>query len=220
MKKIHIFPKGKKIIGTRLTPVEVVSTRHGLAYKCKCTCGNTTVQQGYSLKSGAVKSCGCYKIESTRKRATTHGLSKTKEYFASFAAHSRCNVKTDSRYPDYGGRGIKFEFKSVEDMTMWLISNMPRPKSGRWMLDRKDNDAGYNRRNLKWSTPSQSMWNRRTTRIVTIGGISKPLTAWACDIGISPPALSYRLEQNWPEKLLLSKEQLTPMKRAQILYET
>lgn len=36
-------------------------------WKCRCDCGNTTIVDGRSLKSGVTKSCGCAKSE--RKKA-------------------------------------------------------------------------------------------------------------------------------------------------------
>lgn len=41
-----------------LTVVEIVESN---LYKCKCTCGNEVIKKGNDLKSGHVKSCGCYR---------------------------------------------------------------------------------------------------------------------------------------------------------------
>lgn len=37
---------------------------------CKCECGNITSVQGYNLKSGHTKSCGCYKRERVLEQIT------------------------------------------------------------------------------------------------------------------------------------------------------
>lgn len=52
------------LIGKKFNKLQVVAFDHFDEnkkdyWKCKCDCGNETVVQGYNLKSGAVKSCGC-----------------------------------------------------------------------------------------------------------------------------------------------------------------
>lgn len=37
---------------------------------CRCDCGNVKRVQGYNLKNGISKSCGCYKAEASRQRNT------------------------------------------------------------------------------------------------------------------------------------------------------
>jgi hypothetical protein len=52
-------------------------------WKCVCECGNETTVRGSSLRTGHIKSCGCYSRELTAQRGRnnrTHGLSHTKEY--------------------------------------------------------------------------------------------------------------------------------------------
>lgn len=47
---------------------------------CKCTCGQTVIVDGYSLRSGRTKSCGCYQAEKVAKSNSTHGKTTTKLY--------------------------------------------------------------------------------------------------------------------------------------------
>jgi hypothetical protein len=45
----------------RLTVLERDYTKTNRAYwKCRCECGNIVSVDGYSLRSGHTKSCGCY----------------------------------------------------------------------------------------------------------------------------------------------------------------
>ena len=47
-----------------LTVIDIISmTGQETQYKCKCKCGNIVVTQGYKLKNGSIKSCGCYRKE-------------------------------------------------------------------------------------------------------------------------------------------------------------
>jgi hypothetical protein len=53
---------------------------HKSYWKCKCDCGKEVDVFTSSLRNNHTRSCGCLQKEITRKRATTHGLSGTKEY--------------------------------------------------------------------------------------------------------------------------------------------
>ena len=59
----------------KLVAIEPTEKRdyRGLAYwRCKCDCGNETVVNGYMLRSGATKSCGCIRTERVRKMGITN----------------------------------------------------------------------------------------------------------------------------------------------------
>lgn len=83
-------------------------------------------------------------------------MSKTSEYKTYAAAKNRCTNPNDLRYSDYGGRGIKFLFDSFEQFFLELGK---RPKN--YVLDRLDNDKGYEIGNLAWVTRSASQLNQR-----------------------------------------------------------
>jgi hypothetical protein len=68
--------------------------------------------------NGASKSCGCLKKEKMAERArsqVTHGRTKTVEYQAYRDARDRCQKPNHPSYACYGGRGIKFLYKSFEE---------------------------------------------------------------------------------------------------------
>lgn len=52
-----------KTFGKLVVVKKHLSTRNGYSYLCKCSCGNTKVIMGSSLRSGATKSCGCLRKE-------------------------------------------------------------------------------------------------------------------------------------------------------------
>lgn len=68
----------------RLTVVSFsrMANRHNSMWWCICSCDNHTRVEvlGCNLVKGTTTSCGCYRIEMAIKRATTHGMRKTKEY--------------------------------------------------------------------------------------------------------------------------------------------
>lgn len=45
---------------------EIVATKKGTHWFCRCDCGNEKVLNGSSLKNGLSTSCGCFKLENSR----------------------------------------------------------------------------------------------------------------------------------------------------------
>jgi hypothetical protein len=76
--------KNKKF--NRLKVLELTHKNKVTVWKCKCDCGNITYVQGYALRKGFTKSCGCLNTELRKKRVNElnpffkHGRSKTREY--------------------------------------------------------------------------------------------------------------------------------------------
>lgn len=65
----------------RYTVLEYVGLRQECTYwKVQCDCGSIKEVRGYNLRKGDVVSCGCWKIEKSIERNTTHGLTGTKLY--------------------------------------------------------------------------------------------------------------------------------------------
>jgi hypothetical protein len=88
---------------------------------------------------------------------------------------SRCNNPNNSRYADYGGRGIKV----CERWSMFnnFIKDMgPKPEGK--SLDRVDNSKGYSPENCRWSTIKEQANNKRNNRLFNIGGAIKTLAQW------------------------------------------
>lgn len=66
----------------RLTTLKYVgkNARNRAMWLCLCECGNEKVVMVRHLKTGAIVSCGCYRIEQVIKSHLKHGMSYTKEY--------------------------------------------------------------------------------------------------------------------------------------------
>ena len=122
----------------------------------RCDCGVVFPTYKSHLVTGAIKQCTECGHKTQAARVTTHGRSKTSEYMTFHAAKNRCDNISDARYKDYGGRGIRFMLKSIEEM-IGEIGTRPAGKS----LDRIDNDGDYTTGNIKWSTPEEQAKNRR-----------------------------------------------------------
>ena len=106
------------------------------------------------------------------------------------AARQRCNNPNCKDYPDYGGRGIEFKFKSFDEFITHLG---PRPEG--MMLDRIDNSGNYEHGNVKWSTPIEQSGNRRNVILYEMDGKKQHLRAWAREYGIKRETLEYRVKK-------------------------
>jgi hypothetical protein len=102
---------------------------------------------------------------------------RTPEERAGCNAKQRCTNPKDSRWESYGGRGIEFRFASVAEFVKY-VGPRPTPEH---MMDRVDNDGHYEKGNLRWSTPTISVVNRRLQSNNTSGyrGVSLDGKTWA-----------------------------------------
>lgn len=183
----------------RLTVISrAANSKRGLTrWVCSCGCGNKTTVNGGDLKLGKTKSCGCLNKDLNK----THGMTGTHIYFVWRSMRNRCNSKSNPYYSCYGGRGIKVceRWNSLEN----FIADMGEPEKG-MTLDRIDNNGDYKPSNCRWATQAQQNRNYRRNINISFNGKTQCLTDWANEIGISAPALKYRLN-NWPLQEALTK---------------
>jgi hypothetical protein len=89
--------------------------------------------------------------------ATKHNMSYTPTYRAYIGAKGRCNNPNNTHYEYYGGRGIKFCFDSFPEFYKEIGEKPPNTS-----LDRIDTNGNYELGNIKWSTQSEQLSNRRS----------------------------------------------------------
>ena len=75
------------------------------------------------------------------------------------AAKQRCESPSNIMYPEYGGRGIRFCFDSVNDACLYMMSLGPMDRSKE--IDRIDTNGNYAPGNLRWATRSENCSNQR-----------------------------------------------------------
>lgn len=109
----------------------------------------------------------------------------------------RCYNKNDSRYADWGGRGIAIceeWLENIDDFVQWAIS------SGYEIgltIDRIDNDGNYCPENCRWVTIKENNQNRRSSRYFTINGETKNLQQWCDFYSIRRSTVDVRLKLGW-----------------------
>jgi hypothetical protein len=145
--------------------------KHGNIYwRCLCDCGRLLNVDGNHLRSGVLKSCGCYKKgfeykERQRLGAQKHGESKprTAEYRVWKGMHDRCECPSDKSFGNYGGRGIKvcLRWRNYEN----FLADMGRKPTKSHTIERIDVNGNYEPRNCKWATAAEQGRNTRGTKL-------------------------------------------------------
>jgi len=196
---------GKKF--HRLIVLERIPRVGDSRWKCKCDCGNTTSALGYNLKNGAVKSCGCLQREeaskSMRKRKTTHGMARSRQYKIWNGIKNRClNIKS-KEYKRYGMRGIKICDRWLKFENFW--KDMENGYKTNLSIERINNNGNYCKENCKWATMKEQQNNRRSNTPITFNGLTLNLHQWAKKTGIKPNTIMERLKRGWTVKKALTR---------------
>jgi hypothetical protein len=133
----------------------------------------------------------------------THGMSYSPEYKTWVNMISRCKYPSIRNYKWYGGRGIKvcdrwLTFKNFyEDM-----GNRP---SGKFTLERIDNDGNYEPDNCIWALATDNKNNTRANRKLTFNGKTLSVSQWARELNINKYTIAARLRYGWPVESVLSE---------------
>lgn len=158
---------------------------------CVCDCGNkkTKPVDGYGLKSGNVRSCGCEYFISNKGRKITHNQSKTRLYNIWASMKRRCKV--DKNYKNIS---VCDEWQKYENFMEWAINNGYNEKL---TIDRIDNTKGYCPENCRWATYKQQENNRTNNTRITYNNETHTISEWSGITGISAELISYRLHHGW-----------------------
>ncbi len=92
------------------------------------------------------------------------GEVQTPEYKAYHRAKSRSTNPNVWSWKYYGGRGILFLFESYQE----FLDDIGRRPGPEYSLDRIDTNGHYEVGNVKWSTTSEQMTNRRYTSAIRL----------------------------------------------------
>lgn len=124
------------------------------------------------------------------------------------AMHQRCSNPKQSRYENYGGRGITI-VPEWSDFTVFLRDMGERPDGT--TLERKKVEEGYSPGNCCWATRTEQQRNTTKTRWLTYNGETLCLMDWAERLGIKAKTLRARIDdQGWSVEQALA----TPVPRS------
>lgn len=175
----------------------------------ECECGTIKEVDFQALKRGTTKSCGCYKFRNQGLQSVKHGLWKHPLYSVWSGAKRRCTNPDDRDFKHYGGRGITFNSKWMNNFKLfydWAINNG-------WteglQLDRIENDKGYHPNNCKFSTSKQNCRNKRNNIRISYNGETKTLTEWAIVANMAYSCFWHRYKRGMEIKDIIE----TPIKK-------
>ena len=170
-------------------------------WNCVCDCGTKAIVQAGNLLSGASVSCGCYLKEITGNRSRTHGDGYgVRLYRIWMGMRQRCNNPNAEKYPIYGERGIKVCLEwnnSYPAFKEWALNN---GYAENLTLDRIDNDGDYCPQNCRWLNNKDQCNHKRNNVCITYKGVTKTISQWAEDIGISKSSLAQRKRDGWTDE--------------------
>jgi len=168
--------------------------------KFKCNCGNVFVSLIGNVRKGGTTRCFSCSRTSAIKNRTRHGgcsIKKSKQYGVWSTMKDRCNNPQNSRFIDYGGRGIcvvDFWDNSFENFMIWWqlqdLCNEPNIS-----IDRIDNSLGYSPDNCRLATAKEQARNRRSNVWMTNGVETLCMLDVAKKLGIEKSTIQYHIKR-------------------------
>lgn len=168
--------------------------RYGVMWECLCDCGNKTVTMSRRIRDGSTKSCGC--LANPHGHATKEKMTPTYNSWRSMKA--RCYDSSAISYKNYGGRGITVCPEWINDFARFLKDMGERPEGTQ--IDRLDVNGNYTPENCRWATRKQDSRNRRTTRNLTIDGVTQTSVDWSEQLNVDLKLINNRLRRGYSDK--------------------
>lgn len=132
------------------------------AWNCICDCEEVKVVLAVHLKRGKIISCGCYKKENSKKKATKHGHWGTNLHRVWLSLRQRCNNPKNKSYKNYGARGIKVcrDWDEFGVFETWALAH---GYTQGLTIERVNNDGNYCPENCTWISRGDQNKNTRRT---------------------------------------------------------
>lgn len=181
------------------------NTSNASRWRCRCACGGEVSKGSRYLLTAKTPNCGCLDRQLAKDRATTHGRSRTREFYIWSGMKARCTNINDDGYPHYGARGVRVCERWLRSFEAFL-ADMGQAPSKRHTLERIDNTGDYEPANCRWATPQEQARNRPGfNRLLTFLGQTKCLSEWAEEIGVFPKTLWMRLQAGYTVERALTQ---------------
>jgi hypothetical protein len=148
-----------------LTVIEFSRSTKKWSYVCECGAQGSAASA--DIRSGKVRSCGCYRASILRSSGLKHGMCGTGAWHSWRDMIKRCTNPKADHFKDYGARGIAVcdEWQSFEGFHK-SMGDRPRGFS----LERDDVDGNYEPGNCRWIPLGEQCLNKRNTVLVTVNG--------------------------------------------------
>lgn len=178
-------------------------------FVCECLCGKETIVQIGNLKTGHTKSCGCLEKENLLKLAghnkyrfiEMNNIEDRKFYVTWKNLNSRCFNKKNSRYKNYGGRGIDVMEKWKNFKNFWKDMYPSFKEHNKLFgrnntnIERIDVNGNYCKENCKWATWKEQANNKTTNRMITAMGKKMNMTQWGEKLGLNSKQIWEKLDK-------------------------
>lgn len=167
-----------------LVPIEYAYTRKKKQlWVYKCFCGREKIMYKQNVERGLSKSCGCEHGKKISESKVRHGMSNSAVYRVWNGMKQRCINPNNSRYKDWGGRGIKVCERWKRFDEFW--EDMKDGYKKGLTIDRIDNNGNYCKENCRWVTMQEQQLNRTNSRFIEENGKKIPLKNWLLKNNIS-----------------------------------
>lgn len=207
-------------------PGEKKANYHFWIFKCECGVEKSIRKSNVIKKGATTTSCGCVntatrKVEAKKRKVwefankanTKHGLSSSRFGKIFNSLKQRCNNPKNPKYSIYGNAGIKCDWHNLldfkTDMYSSYLNHVGTFGERNTTIDRIDSNGDYSKKNCRWATYKEQNNNLKQNVFFTYNGETLCKNDWAKRIGITCPALHYRLKK-YNNDIKLAIENPTP----------
>ncbi|RLB95381.1 MAG: hypothetical protein DRH90_25575 [Deltaproteobacteria bacterium] len=132
-------------------------------------------------------------------------MSRTPEHMTWKRIIGRCNNPNNSKYPIYGGRGIKVCDRWRNSFQCFFDDMGKRPES-KTSIERRDNNGNYCPENCYWGDNFDQANNKSNNIFIEYCGKKMTASQWGRHIGMNDRKIRQRMSRGWSvERTLTTK---------------
>lgn len=136
----------------------------------------------------------------------THGMSETRIYNIWLGMRNRCNNPNNSKYKNYGGRGIKVCDRWVNSFENFY-EDMSKDYKEDLTIDRINVNDNYSPENCRWLNNVEQQYNKTYTKWITINGETTCLQEAIKKYGVTWKIVTRKLNHGFtPEEVFIEKK--------------